>query len=89
VAVGVSDQDVKDDAKWIDLYVSWSPQGTYFATLLRRGVRLWGGPTFQPQEKFAHPLVMMIDFSPRENYLVTWSHDPIVVPHDAQQLVFL
>ncbi|KAG2353966.1 translation initiation factor eIF-3b [Suillus spraguei] len=48
---------------WTELYASWSPLGTYFATLFRQGVRLWG--------------VKLIDFSPCENYLVTWSHDPI------------
>jgi translation initiation factor 3 subunit B len=36
-------------------------------------------------QRFAHPLVKLIDFSPCENYLVTWSHDPIVLPDGAQQ----
>lgn len=27
----------------------------------------------------------LIDFSPNENYLVTWSHDPIMVPEGAAQ----
>jgi len=31
-------------------------------------------------ERFAHPLVKLLDFSPCENYLVTWSQEPIVVP---------
>ncbi|KAL4245822.1 translation initiation factor 3 subunit B [Abortiporus biennis] len=70
---------------WTDLYVSWSPLGTYLATLHRPGVRLWGGPSWAAQQRFAHPLVRLIDFSPNENYLVTWSHDPIVVPEGAQQ----
>ncbi|EMD40362.1 hypothetical protein CERSUDRAFT_45150 [Gelatoporia subvermispora B] len=67
------------------LYTSWSPLGTYLASLHRQGVRLWGGPSFEPQQRFAHPLVKLIDFSPCENYLVTWSHDPIMVPEGAQQ----
>lgn len=61
------------------------PTGTFLATLHRQGVRLWGGSSWEPQQKFAHPLVKLIDFSPCENYLVTWSHDPIVVPEGAQQ----
>ncbi|KIJ45291.1 hypothetical protein M422DRAFT_67411 [Sphaerobolus stellatus SS14] len=70
---------------WTDLYVAWSPQGKYLATLHRQGVRLWGGPTWQPIQRFAHPLVKLIHFSPSEQYLVTWSHEPIVVPEGALQ----
>ncbi|RDB28912.1 Eukaryotic translation initiation factor 3 subunit B [Hypsizygus marmoreus] len=72
--------------EWKDfLYVAWSPLGTYIATLHRQGVRLWGGPSWKPQQRFAHPLVKLIDFSPCEQYLVTWSNEPIVVPEGAQQ----
>ena len=71
---------------WKDfLYVAWSPMGTYVATLHRQGVRLWGGPSWKPQQRFAHPLVKLIDFSPCEQYLVTWSNDPIIVPEGAVQ----
>lgn len=55
------------------------------ATLHRQGMRLWGGSSWEPTQRFAHPLVKLIDFSPCENYLVTWSHDPIFVPEGAQQ----
>ncbi|KAI0068380.1 translation initiation factor eIF-3b [Artomyces pyxidatus] len=68
-----------------ELYVSWSPMGTYIATLHRQGIRLWGGPSFQLQARFFHPLVRLIDFSPCEQYLVTWSHDPIVVAEGMPQ----
>lgn len=67
------------------MYVSWSPLGTYLATLHRQGIRLWGGPSWEPLQRFAHPLVRLIDFSPCEQYLVTWSHDPIVVAEGAPQ----
>ncbi|KAF9478508.1 translation initiation factor eIF-3b [Pholiota conissans] len=71
---------------WKDfLYVAWSPLGTFVATLHRQGVRLWGGPSWKPQQRFAHPLVKLIDFSPCEQYLVTWSNEPIVVPDGAIQ----
>ena len=70
---------------WTDLYVSWSPLGTYLASLHRPGVRLWAGTSWSAQQRFAHPLVRLLDFSPNEKYLVTWSHDPIVVPEGAQQ----
>jgi translation initiation factor 3 subunit B len=64
---------------WTELYVAWSPLGTYLATLHQQGVRLWGGPTFEPQQRFRHPRTRLLDFSPCERYLVTWSHEPIVV----------
>ncbi|KAG7450405.1 translation initiation factor eIF-3b [Guyanagaster necrorhizus] len=71
---------------WKDfLYVAWSPLGTYISTLHRQGVRLWGGSSWKPQQRFAHPLVKLIDFSPCEQYIVTWSNEPIVVPEGATQ----
>ncbi|KAJ7293685.1 eukaryotic translation initiation factor eIF2A-domain-containing protein [Mycena rebaudengoi] len=79
-----SELAIKPD--WKDfLYVAWSPLGTYIATLHRQGVRLWGGSSWKPQQRFAHPLVKLIDFSPCEQYLVTWSNEPIVVPDGAPQ----
>jgi translation initiation factor 3 subunit B len=71
--------------RWTELFVSWSPLGTYFTTVHRQGVRLWGTSSFETQEKFAHPFVMLFDFSPCEQYLVTWSRDPISVPEGASQ----
>ncbi|KAJ6621382.1 translation initiation factor eIF-3b [Mycena sp. CBHHK59/15] len=60
-------------------YVSWSPLGSYLASLHKQGVRLWGGPSFKPLHRFHHPFVVLIDFSPWDRYLVTWSQRPIVV----------
>ncbi|KAF9499756.1 translation initiation factor eIF-3b [Pleurotus eryngii] len=78
--------EIAHKPKWEHfLYVAWSPLGTYVGTLHRQGVRLWGGPSWKPQQRFAHPLVKLIDFSPCENYLVTWSNEPIVVPAGAPQ----
>jgi translation initiation factor 3 subunit B len=51
----------------------------------RPGVRLWGGPSWEPLQKFPHPFVKLIDFSPCENYLVTWSNDPFVVREGDEQ----
>ncbi|KAF8257145.1 hypothetical protein EI94DRAFT_1709528 [Lactarius quietus] len=65
-----------------ELYISWSPLGTYIAALYRQGIRLYGGPSFQLQASFFHPFVRLIDFSPCEQYHVTWSHEPFVVTED-------
>lgn len=66
---------------WTDLYVSWSPLGTMMVTMHRQGVQIWGGPSWERFMRFAHPMAKLVDFSPCEQYLVTWSHDEIHV-HD-------
>lgn len=48
-------------------------------------MRIWGGSSWKQQQQFAHPLVKLIDFSPCEQYLVTWSNEPIVVHEGAKQ----
>jgi translation initiation factor 3 subunit B len=58
---------------WSDSYVSWSPRGTYLATFHRLGIMLWGGPSWKKQLKLNHGGVKLIDFSPCENFVVTWS----------------
>ncbi|KAJ3357792.1 translation initiation factor eIF-3b like protein [Entophlyctis luteolus] len=63
---------------WSDMYVAWSPKGSYLATFHKQGIALWGGPEFSKIVRFAHPNVRLIDFSPDERYLVTWSHDPVL-----------
>jgi translation initiation factor 3 subunit B len=58
---------------WTEKFVTWSPLGTYLLTVSERGVLLWGGDGFQRLQKFAHSNVQLVDFSPGERYLVTWS----------------
>jgi len=58
---------------WSDSYVSWSPRGTYLATFHRLGIMLWGGPSWKKLQRLNHGGVKLIDFSPCENFLVTWS----------------
>ncbi|KAK2161522.1 hypothetical protein LSH36_115g06038 [Paralvinella palmiformis] len=67
---------VEDRSRWTETYVRWSPQGTYLATFHARGVALWGGQNFKQIVKFSHPGVQLIDFSPCERYLVTFSPLP-------------
>lgn len=56
--------------------MQWSPLGTYFATLHQRGAALWGGTKFSQQAKFIHEGVNGIDFSPREQYIMTYTSFP-------------
>uniref|UniRef100_A0AAZ3SMI8 Eukaryotic translation initiation factor 3 subunit B n=1 Tax=Oncorhynchus tshawytscha TaxID=74940 RepID=A0AAZ3SMI8_ONCTS len=48
----------EERARWTETYVRWSPKGTYLATFHQRGIALW---------------VSLIDFSPCERYVVTFS----------------
>lgn len=62
---------------WTESYVQWSTRGHYLATIHRQGAALWGGPGFPRLQRFAHPGVQFLDFSPAEKYLVTCSiRDP-------------
>ena len=59
---------------WCDQYISWSPQGTYLATFHVPGIKLWGSNQFEPQGRFMHTNVELMDFSPCESYMVTYRH---------------
>jgi translation initiation factor 3 subunit B len=71
---------------WTESYVKWSPYGNYIATFHSQGIILWGGPQFTKLHRFQHAGVKLIDFSPRENYLVTISSQYATVdnPKDPQ-----
>eukprot|EP01120_Amphizonella_sp_Union-15-10_P013936 TRINITY_DN6582_c0_g1_i1.p1 TRINITY_DN6582_c0_g1~~TRINITY_DN6582_c0_g1_i1.p1 ORF type:complete len:668 (+),score=165.09 TRINITY_DN6582_c0_g1_i1:58-2061(+) len=58
---------------WTDSFIAWSPLGTYLVTLHRLGVILWGGPNWDKIQKLPHEGVNLIDFSPNERYLITYS----------------
>jgi translation initiation factor 3 subunit B len=55
--------------------VTWSPLGSYLVTYHQAGIALWGGDSWKKIIRFEHPNVKLIDFSPNENYLVTWSFE--------------
>ncbi|CCX33645.1 Similar to Eukaryotic translation initiation factor 3 subunit B; acc. no. A7EHM8 [Pyronema omphalodes CBS 100304] len=71
-----------DRAHWTESFVQWSPQGTYLTSIHAQGVQLWGGASWKRIRRFAHPFVNLVDYSPCENYLVTWSNKPITVPEN-------
>jgi translation initiation factor 3 subunit B len=80
VARGTRNQPLKNP-KWGELYLSWSPLGTYLASTHRAGVALWCGPDLDGENgvnlfRLTHPNVRLLQFSPCENYIVTWSDVP-------------
>lgn len=60
---------------WCDSYVQWSPQGNYLATFHPQGIKLWGSEQFYTQGRFIMPNVEILDYSPCENYMVTYRFD--------------
>ena len=47
---------------WTELFVQWSPHGSYIATLHRQGVAIWGGTSFQRLMRWPHPGVRARSF---------------------------
>ncbi|CAN0854090.1 Eukaryotic translation initiation factor 3 subunit B [Linum grandiflorum] len=75
-------------AYWTESFVQWSPLGTYLATVHRQGAAVWGGASsFNRLMRYAHPQVKMIDFSPGEKYLVTYSSHEPSNPRDANRVL--
>ncbi|XP_069124801.1 eukaryotic translation initiation factor 3 subunit B-like [Argopecten irradians] len=67
---------IEERARWTETYVRWSPQGNFLATFHGKGNALWGGEKFDQIMRFSHTGVQLIDFSPCERYLVTFSPVP-------------
>jgi len=80
-------EPIVDRQHWTETFVQWSPQGTYLTSMHAQGVQLWGGPSWTRQKRFAHPFVNLVDFSPGEKYLTTWSHRPIVIPEEGHPML--
>uniref|UniRef100_A0A0E0R2Q8 Eukaryotic translation initiation factor 3 subunit B n=1 Tax=Oryza rufipogon TaxID=4529 RepID=A0A0E0R2Q8_ORYRU len=73
---------------WTDSFIQWSPLGTYLATVHRQGSQVWGGDDkFERLMRFAHAQVKLIDFSPGEKYLVTYSSHEPSNPRDTHRVV--
>ncbi|KPP69518.1 eukaryotic translation initiation factor 3 subunit B-like [Scleropages formosus] len=90
---GIFSNDVKEPilieerARWTETYVRWSPKGTYLATFHQRGIALWGGEKFKQIQRFSHQGVHLIDFSPCERYIVTFS--PLMDTKDDPQAIII
>lgn len=58
--------------RFTDTFVKWSPLGTYIVTFHKLGVIIWGAGSFTKLGKFPHAGTQFVDFSPCEQYLVTY-----------------
>ncbi|TVY50905.1 Eukaryotic translation initiation factor 3 subunit B [Lachnellula cervina] len=75
-------ETIVERPNWTESFIQWSPQGTFLTSVHAQGVQLWGGPSWLRQKRFAHPYVNLVDFSPGEKYLTTWSHRPIAISEE-------
>ena len=70
---------------WTDSFVSWSPLGSYLATFHFQGIALWGGSkSWQKFMRMSHENVQLVDFSPCERYMVTWSPPPTTTSNSSK-----
>jgi len=68
---------------WCDWKVEWSPQGSYIITFHKQGINLWSGDLFQKWKvRFPHNGVKYAQFSPNEEFLLTWNGTS---PHDGDE----
>ncbi|EJW84691.1 eukaryotic translation initiation factor 3 subunit B [Wuchereria bancrofti] len=58
---------------WTETVFRWSPNGTFFVSVHRMGIALWAGANFERFARYSHENVIMLDFSPCERFLVTYS----------------
>jgi translation initiation factor 3 subunit B len=58
--------------RFTETFVKWSPLGTYIVTFHKPGVILWGAASFQRIHKLPHNGTQFVDFSPSEQYLITY-----------------
>ncbi|CAI4216076.1 unnamed protein product [Parascedosporium putredinis] len=80
-------EGIVDRNHWTETFVQWSPLGTYLTSIHQQGVQLWGGPSWKSLQRFPHPFVNLVAYSPNENYLVTWSARPISVPEEGHPIL--
>ncbi|KAK3073553.1 Translation initiation factor 3 subunit b [Teratosphaeriaceae sp. CCFEE 6253] len=71
--------EIVNRLSWTESFVQWSPKGTFLTSMHAQGVQLWGGPGWSRQKRYMHSGVNLVDFSPDERYLTTWSHQPLQV----------
>ncbi|EPS67275.1 hypothetical protein M569_07499 [Genlisea aurea] len=83
-------EPVHQQSNWTEGFVQWSPMGTYLATIHKQGTVVWGGATtFKRLTRCAHPQVKLIDFSPGERYIVTYSSHEPSNPRDTHRVVII
>lgn len=66
-------EDVYKRSFWTESFVMWSPHGSLLATIHTQGIAVWGGPSFSRICRMAHRNVQLMEFSPNERYVISYS----------------
>ncbi|EFA76381.1 RNA-binding region RNP-1 domain-containing protein [Heterostelium album PN500] len=74
-------------SKWTQSYVQWSNSGAYMVTIHKEGVKLYGGENWQQAGFFKHQNVQLVDFSPEDKYLITFSSPVSDNPKDSNSII--
>uniref|UniRef100_A0A7S0ZMM6 Eukaryotic translation initiation factor 3 subunit B n=1 Tax=Noctiluca scintillans TaxID=2966 RepID=A0A7S0ZMM6_NOCSC len=73
---------------WCDWKVQWSPWGSYIVTFHAQGVAIWAGDQFQRKMRFPHDSVKHVDFSPNEEFILTWNGSPFCEKDNSAVKIF-
>ncbi|KAL4443207.1 hypothetical protein ABPG74_002274 [Tetrahymena malaccensis] len=68
--------------------IVWSKNGTYMVEILPSGFRLYGGKDLNKLSFFPHPEVKKIEFSPCENYILSYNGTIIDAPNEDNFIVW-
>lgn len=66
-------EKVHNKASWADVSMQWSSSGSLLASLHKQGIMLWAGESFKLLNRFPHPHVRLLTFSPKDRYMLSWS----------------
>ncbi|CAL5382545.1 unnamed protein product [Camellia sinensis] len=80
-------EPVYKHSHWTKNFVQWSPLGTYLATVHRQSAILWGRYQLHRVYALCSSPVKLIDFSPSERFLVTYSSQERNNPRDTHMVV--
>jgi translation initiation factor 3 subunit B len=72
---------------WTESFVQWSPMGNLIATMHRQGVAVWGGPSFNRLMRYSHQNVQLLEFSPAEKFMMTYSSIEPTNPREKVQVL--
>ncbi|KYR01249.1 RNA-binding region RNP-1 domain-containing protein [Tieghemostelium lacteum] len=67
-------------------YVHWSNSGNYLVTFHLDGIALYGGSDWESMGLFEHKGVQLVDFSPDDNYMITFAPFPNENPKDPKSI---
>lgn len=66
----------------------WSKNGTYMVEILENGFQLYGGKELKKLSFFGHKAVKNVEFSPCENYILSYNGTVVDAPDEDNFIVW-